>query len=49
MAISKIYSWFSSEVSKLASVSYSCIDAFSGMKKGILTTNNVIAFDPIKI
>ena len=43
----KYDSWFSSELSKLTLVFYHWNDAFSGMKKLILTNNNVISFDPI--
>jgi hypothetical protein len=43
----KYDSWFSSELSKLTLVFCHWNDAFSGMKKLILTNNNVISFDPI--
>ena len=36
-------------LSALTSVFYPSNDAFSGMKNNNLTTNNVIAFDLIKI
>ena len=45
----KYDSYFSSEVSKLPSVFCYWNDAFSGIKKIILTNNNVITFDPTKI
>ena len=45
----KYDSWFSFEVTKLTSVFYPWNDSFLGMKKNNLTTNNVIAFDSIKI